>query len=412
MILCIFNLTTRRPAAAAGRPPAGARAVGSILERTKMALGAALLLHIAAAGCVGADGQQAKLRTWSGGHAGISLNASQELTIYHAAVPEGFSQGFLRHFWITGGEAGHIDNAIMSYYIDGEVTPSVQFQVNMASGTGFVGATSSSDGTGSEKWGGAGTPNPSAAESVVWGSEWFGKGSGMGGWYNNFAVPFNKSLRATIIAHESSYMAPSPPADQCLPSAIIPDTDFWGDAVAAGKDIATNVSSSAECCHLCSTIPDCSAWTWHPSGTCFPKNGDGGRVHSPGNMSADMPGRVSLRRGVELIGTADDLGAPRDARDPKHCATLCVATSGCEAFTFTGTDAQASPISAPPPPPPVPAGGGACQLKHGKRMWSAVPSVPSITSGCINPGCFDEKPLVRTPCVPVCKLHPHVFSTL
>lgn len=328
-----------------------------------------------------------KYRTWSGGHAGITLNATAELTIYEAKVPAGFREGFLRHFWITGGDAGHIDNAIVSYYIDGEATPSIQFQVNMASGTGFVGSTSA-DGSGPEKWGGAGTPNPNAPESVVWGSQWFGKGSGMGGWYNNFAVPFSISLRATIIAHESNYRAPAPPASECLASQVIKDTDFWGNAIAAGTDIKNGVNSTGECCHLCSTIEGCNAWTWHPSGVCFPKTGDGGRTSSPGNFSGDMPGSVSLRRGVELIEANDNIGQAVDAIDPHHCSVLCVGKADCKAFTFTGGDALANATG--------PAGTGAtglCQLKRGQAMWSAVPSVPSVTSGCLGTMCFNDSPV-------------------
>ena len=349
----------------------------------------ALVLSVCFATCefAVASNINQKYRTWSGGHAGITLNATGELTIYEAKVPDGFSEGFLRHFWITGGTAGHIDNAIVSYYIDGEATPSVQFQVNMASGTGFVGSTSA-DGSGPEKWGGAGTPNPTAPESVVWGSQWFGKGSGMGGWYNNFAVPFSTSLRATIIAHESSYRAPAPPASECLASQVIKDTDFWGNAVAAGADIKSGINSTGECCHLCSTIDGCNAWTWHPSGVCFPKTGDGGRISSPGNFSGEMPGGVSLRRGVELIEASDNLGPAVEATDPRHCSALCVGQAGCKAFTFTGTDAQGNATG-----PASADGSGLCQLKRGHSMWSAVPSVPSVTSGCIGSTCFDELPV-------------------
>ena len=73
-------------------------------------------------------------RTWSGGYSGISLNGT-EFIIYEANNING---GVFEHFWVTGGNKTWIDNAIVSFYIDGENIPSISFQVNMACGVGFV----------------------------------------------------------------------------------------------------------------------------------------------------------------------------------------------------------------------------------------------------------------------------------
>ena len=80
----------------------------------------ALILSVCFATCefAVASNINQKYRTWSGGHAGITLNATGELTIYEAKVPDGFSEGFLRHFWITGGTAGHIDDALVKPWAD------------------------------------------------------------------------------------------------------------------------------------------------------------------------------------------------------------------------------------------------------------------------------------------------------
>jgi len=34
-------------------------------------------------------------------------------------------------------------------------------------------------------------------ETAPWGNRWFGKGAALGGWYNNFPIPFQKSIRVT-----------------------------------------------------------------------------------------------------------------------------------------------------------------------------------------------------------------------
>jgi len=79
----------------------------------------------------------------------------------------------MTHFWITGG-ASTSNSAIISYYIDGEQTASISYVPAMACGVGF-------------------TDNQGP-----WGNEWFGKGGSNGAWYNNFRIPFQKSINITF----------------------------------------------------------------------------------------------------------------------------------------------------------------------------------------------------------------------
>jgi hypothetical protein len=54
-----------------------------------------------------------------------------------------------------------MDLSTFSYYIDGEITPSIQFVPYMLVGAGFNDQT------------------------APWGTKWFGKGAEGGGWFNN-----------------------------------------------------------------------------------------------------------------------------------------------------------------------------------------------------------------------------------
>jgi len=80
--------------------------------------------------------------------------------------------GLINHFWITGNQA-ELADVRYNYYIDGETTPSISFTPSTACGVGFNDA------------------------QAPWGTKWFGKGAKDGGWYNNFQIPFYKSIRVT-----------------------------------------------------------------------------------------------------------------------------------------------------------------------------------------------------------------------
>ncbi|CAF3373254.1 unnamed protein product [Rotaria socialis] len=106
---------------------------------------------------------------------GIGLSShwlySKETELFNYTLSENSSFGVLTHFWTTGDPA--IDESIFSYYVDEESVPSIQFVTYMLVGAGFNDQT---------------TP---------WGTKWIGKGAKYGGWYNNFRVPFQRSIRIT-----------------------------------------------------------------------------------------------------------------------------------------------------------------------------------------------------------------------
>ena len=77
--------------------------------------------------------------------------------------------------WITGG--GSIDNALISIYVDGEATPSLQFTPALACGVG-----------------------PFNDAKGPWATSLFGKLANSGGWFNDFRIPFQRSVNVTIKA--------------------------------------------------------------------------------------------------------------------------------------------------------------------------------------------------------------------
>jgi len=79
--------------------------------------------------------------------------------------------GTMTHWWATGDVI--VDFAVWRYYVDGETTASIQFASYMAAGVGFADA------------------------QAPWGNRWIGKQAAQGGWYNNFRIPFHKSVRVT-----------------------------------------------------------------------------------------------------------------------------------------------------------------------------------------------------------------------
>eukprot|EP01084_Bolivina_argentea_P123339 218570_1 len=202
--------------------------------------------------------------TWSGGWAGVTLNGS-ELDIYSVVSSTG---GVFTHFWITGGNKTWIDNAIVSYYIDNESTPSVQFQVNLAGGTGFVDDTTTC------------TLGNCAEKNSNWGNKYIGKGSGMGGWYNNIKIPFMKSFRATI----KSYL-------DCITNtkySIMRGFDFYGNDIENGQYL--NITNINDCYNLCINNKQCKYFTFRgDENECFLKSSYSGIISSiPSVESGDI----------------------------------------------------------------------------------------------------------------------------
>ena len=92
----------------------------------------------------------------------------------------GVSHGVLHHFWVTGDDGpGMIDEVWVSYFVDGEATPSIVFQPGAMCGAFFPALTNGSD------------PFLYSASSLC------GRNSNVGGWFNSFPIPFAKSVVVT-----------------------------------------------------------------------------------------------------------------------------------------------------------------------------------------------------------------------
>lgn len=173
----------------------------------------------------------------------------------------------------------------------------------------------------------------------------------MGGWYNDFRIPFRKSFRATIKSHVATKRTRNP---KC---SFVPNMDCWGNDLYQN----TSVGSAGACCSICMADPQCGAYTYHPSGMCFIKSKCGQMQPSAGNSTGaieawlsfqgmDMPGAPTFRR--VTTASSDD------------CEALCQNTSQCAAFTFHGRN-------------------NLCELKN-STQGGQVPSSTSVVSGCLN----------------------------
>lgn len=88
--------------------------------------------------------------------------------------------GAMTHFWTT--YPGKVDNGvIVRYYIDGETNASIEFTPSLACGVGFYDT------------------------QAPWGTKWFGKGAADAGWFNNFRIPFTKSVLVTVQHQYANY---------------------------------------------------------------------------------------------------------------------------------------------------------------------------------------------------------------
>jgi hypothetical protein len=110
------------------------------------------------------------MRSFGTGVSAGPINSTEQTLLDYSLSSTG-SWGMTTYFWITG--SGSTDRAVISYYIDGEASPSVQFTPGMACGVGFDD-----------------DDNP-------WGTQFVGKGSKPGAWYHTIRAPFYKSLRVT-----------------------------------------------------------------------------------------------------------------------------------------------------------------------------------------------------------------------
>ena len=112
------------------------------------------------------------------GSFGASLSSNQlypsELDLFTHTISPSSTFASLTHFWIAGAAPlPDIDSALIRYYVDGESSASIEFSPSLLCGVGF------NDGSG------------------PWSGRWMGKGARNGGWWSQFRVPFQKSIRVT-----------------------------------------------------------------------------------------------------------------------------------------------------------------------------------------------------------------------
>jgi len=116
--------------------------------------------------------------TFGTGYSNGDITKDEKWIFQHYVAPG--DVGVITHFWIT--YPSKVDNGtIIRYYIDGEKEASIQFTPSLACGVGFYD-----------------TQGP-------WGTEWFGKGASDSGWFNNFRIPFQKSIVVTIQHQYDNY---------------------------------------------------------------------------------------------------------------------------------------------------------------------------------------------------------------
>jgi hypothetical protein len=86
----------------------------------------------------------------------------------------------LHHFWITGNHGpGLIDEAWISYFVDGEAAPSISFQPSKMCGQFFPELA------------------PSNQTKLYSAGPLCGRNSNVGGWFNTFPIPFGRSVTVT-----------------------------------------------------------------------------------------------------------------------------------------------------------------------------------------------------------------------
>jgi hypothetical protein len=169
------------------------------------------LLLVLAACAFGAP--QPPPRTFGAGIPSLPLQPGVATPIFNHTVAAGSTLGVLNHLWSVGpGSAAkpELDGIqIYSFYVDGEPEPSVRFSMRAAAGIIFDPVIADKRDVQPLPNGSAllpdGPPKKLVNSSAIpisaltpWGTEWLGKGSDMEGYYNNFKLPFSRSLLVTV----------------------------------------------------------------------------------------------------------------------------------------------------------------------------------------------------------------------
>lgn len=127
-----------------------------------------LLLTILAIPLIGFSGEVGDLQPiGTMGKGERVLGGGKEAVLY-----EHQGKGCLTHFWFGGNFKG-VENTRIRYYVDGEEIPSIDMQLYMGHGIGF---------------------NDNHAP---WATKHIGKVGKQNGIYNNYRIPFGKSIRVT-----------------------------------------------------------------------------------------------------------------------------------------------------------------------------------------------------------------------
>ncbi|TMW65403.1 hypothetical protein Poli38472_008045 [Pythium oligandrum] len=164
--------------------------------------------------------------------------------------------------------------------------------------------------------------------------------------------------KATKSGAISSQVLDNPPAPSCTLEA---DVDY------VGNDIGSKASPTAGgCCDICKNSQGCAAFSWtnQNGGTCWLKSSKGSTTQKPGVISSQVAPNpptpsYNLENDVDYVG--NDIGSALST-DPAQCCTICKATQGCKAFSWSGFQ------------------GGTCWLKNSK---TATKSSPGVKSGVI-----------------------------
>ena len=110
-------------------------------------------------------------------------NGGRGTIVLNHTLSEGSTHGVLTHFWATG-PGYEIDRVWVNYYLDGESTPSVRFQPSMACGVAFPFAFYESQ--------------PKTGGRLFSAGSLCGKNAAVGGFWNDFPIPFSKSVIVTV----------------------------------------------------------------------------------------------------------------------------------------------------------------------------------------------------------------------
>lgn len=105
------------------------------------------------------------------------LNSTAEAVLFEHA-----GKGCLTHFWFGGNSPG-VENTRIRYYVDGEKRPSISMNLYMGHGVGF---------------------NDNQAP---WATKYMGKIGKRNGFFNNYQIPFGKSIRVTAQRMDTSTKA-------------------------------------------------------------------------------------------------------------------------------------------------------------------------------------------------------------